>query len=128
MILLSLLLPDTVGIQAAEFRDNHASSTGGALSFMDSTPAGEIDLTDMVIDGNTATYGGGLFLESAASLILRPSGRGQPNVLRRNRAVAGGAMFFALRSLQKNSVQVCCQCACLCGVWTSLVCVICVIM
>lgn len=104
--MVSMLLLDSVVIKAAEFRDNRASGAGGALSFMDSTPAGEIDLNDVVVDGNIAPYGGGLFLDSASSLNMRPFSRSQPNIVRGNRAVAGGALFLALRSLQRNSVQV----------------------
>lgn len=102
-----VLLPaDSVVIQAAIFRDNRASGNGGALSFVDSTPAGQIELNDLIIEGNIATYGGGVFVDSASSFNIRASMKSHPNSLRRNVAAAGGALFLSLKSLQKNVVQV----------------------
>ena len=106
-ILMTAVLPaDSAAIKAATFRDNRASGNGGALSIVDSTPTGVIELNDVIIEGNIAIYGGGVFMDSASSFSLRGFTGNRPNILRRNMAVAGGALFFSLKRFHKNAVQV----------------------
>eukprot|EP00803_Ostreobium_quekettii_P003270 evm.model.scf_1296.1 EVM.evm.TU.scf_1296.1 scf_1296:1031-7786(-) len=98
---------DSISIQSAEFRNNRAAGNGGGLSFLDSTPTGAIELGTVTLEGNLATFGGAVFLESASNFRIQAgSGNVQRTLIRGNKAVVGGGLFLALKSVLNNKVEI----------------------
>ena len=87
----SCLVAGSLDLSALIVRNNTAYSEGGGFDI--GTPSMNVVFRDVIIEYNTAIFGGGLQIASAPNITFE-SGAGQSAVIRDNKAVVGGGMHY----------------------------------
>ena len=87
----SCLVAGSLDLSALIVRNNTSYSSGGGFAI--GTPSMNVVFRDVIIENNTAVFGGGLEIASAPSVTFE-SDAGQSVVIRDNKAAVGGGMHY----------------------------------
>ncbi|CAD7697722.1 unnamed protein product [Ostreobium quekettii] len=80
------------------FENNHALESGGAIAVIDGTITTGMDYRNPIVVNNSATRGGGIFVDSIGSISVRPGGECDRSELSSNVATYGAGMLVRAES------------------------------
>eukprot|EP00803_Ostreobium_quekettii_P005453 evm.model.scf_1373.1 EVM.evm.TU.scf_1373.1 scf_1373:236-3684(-) len=85
------------------FANNHALESGGAVALVEGTITTQMTIENPIVLNNSATRGGGIFVDSIGKFSIRPSSL-CPGSVNTNVAMYGGGLMIRAQSRTKNDI------------------------